>query len=163
MRNRYTVDNVMNWWPCYDREEIKRLFGRRRSVTLIDILSAEKLADEDAIWCACRVMGWRQCRLFGADCAESVVRPDDDAILVKCIEVVRLYADGRATDADLRRFTEATFALRGATVHAAYGAAYSAYGAAVHSARAAGNGVRAAEHETQRHALLTLALAGEVQ
>ena len=160
---RYTVDDVMKWRPCYKRAKVKGLFDRRRSVTLIDILCAEELSDEDAIWCACRVMGWRQCRLFGADCAESVVSPDDDPILASCIEVVRLYADGRATDADLRRVTDATFGLRGATAHAAYDAAYSAYGAVVHSARAAGDGARAAEHEAQRHALLTMALAGEIQ
>ena len=158
---RYTVDDVMKWRPCYKRAKVKGLFDRRRSVTLIDILCAEELSDPDAIWCACRAMGDRQRRLFACDCAESVVHLATDPRVAECIAVARRYADGLATGEELRAARadayDAVAAVSAAATYAADAATYAA-AAAAYAARAADAG-----RETQRNALLTLALAGEIQ
>jgi hypothetical protein len=194
---RYTVATIMGWEPCYNLAEVKELFGRRRSATLVDILSSAKLDDYDAIWCAFRAMDARQQRLFGCDCAESVVHLTTDPRVAACIAVARLYADGLATDEELRAASAAAYAAAyapsaapsaahaahasaahaaaSAAAHAADDAAYAAHAADAAYAAAyapsttsyaayAAHGVTyAAERETQRHALLALALAGEIQ
>ena len=158
---RYTVDDVMKWNPCYKRAKVKELFGWRRSVTLVDMLSSAKLDDPDAIWCACRAMGDRQRRLFACDCAESVVHLATDPRVAECIAVARRYADGLATGEELRAARadayDAVAAVSAAATYAADAATYAA-AAAAYAARAADAG-----RETQRNALLMLALAGEIQ
>ena len=160
MAKRYTVDDVMKWNPCYKREEVIELFGRRRSVTLVDMLSSAKLDDSDAIWCACRAMGDRQRRLFACDCAESVVHLATDPRVAECIAVARRYADGLATGEELRT-------ARAAADDAYAYAADAARAAAAYAADAADDDAAyvayAAGRETQRNALLMLALAGEIQ
>ena len=174
---RYTVDDVMKWRPCYSRAKVKKLFGRRRSVTLVDMLSSGELSDHDAIWCACRAMDDRQRRLFACDCADSVVRLTTDPRAAVCIAVARRYADGLATGEELRAAADAARAARAAAYAAyayaaraadayadaaAYADAYAA-DAAYAAAYAAADARAAAGRETQRNALLTLALAGEIQ
>ena len=165
---RYTVDDVMKWRPCYKRAKVKGLFDRRRSVTLVDMLSSAKLDDSDAIWCACRAMGDRQRRLFACDCAESVVHLATDPRVAECIAVARRYADGLATGEELRAArADAYAAVYAYAANAANAAAYAA--AAYAAAAAAADDAYAAAayayagRETQRNALLTLALAGEIQ
>ena len=185
---RYTVDDVMKWQPCYKREEVIGLFGLRRAVTLVDMLSSGELSDPDAIWCACRAMGDRQRRLFACDCAESVVHLATDPRVAECIAVARRYADGLATGEELRAAADAARAARAAAyaayayaaraadayadaaayadayaADAAYAAAYAAADAAYAAAYAADAARAAAGRETQRNALLMLALAGEIQ
>ena len=84
----------------------------------------------------------RDFRLFAADCAESVLHnfeahhPDDDRPR-RAIEVVRRYALGEATDAELSAgYSAAYSAARWAADSAAYSAGYSAsYSAAYSAAR----------------------------
>jgi len=201
---RYTVDDVMKWQPCYKREEVIGLFGLRRAVTLVDILSSGELSDADAIWCACRAMDDRRRRLFACDCAESVVHLATDPRVAECIAVARRYVDGLATGEELRAaraaaraaaYAYAAAAARAAAAYAADAAyayaadaAYAARAAAADAARAAAadaayadtayaayadtayaayaayaDTAYAAGRETQRNALLMLALAGEIQ
>ena len=168
---RYTVDDVMKWRPCYSRAKVKKLFGRRRSVTLVDMLSSGELSDHDAIWCACRAMDDRQRRLFACDCADSVVRLTTDPRAAVCIAVARRYADGLATSEELRTACAAADAAAAcaaaydAACAAAYAAAYDAAYAADAAAYAAACVAAYADagRETQRNALLMLALAGEIQ
>ena len=158
---RYTVDDVMKWQPCYSRAKVKKLFGLRRAVTLVDMLSSGELSDPDAIWCACRAMGDRQRRLFACDCAESVVHLATDPRVAECIAVARRYADGLATGEELRAARAAAYA---AYAYAAYAARAAAADAAAYAAYAAyADTAYAAGRETQRNALLMLALAGEIQ
>jgi len=210
---RYTVDDVMKWNPCYKRAKVKKLFGRRRSVTLVDMLSSGELSDHDAIWCACRAMDDRQRRLFACDCAESVVHLATDPRVAECIAVARRYVDGLATGEELRAAraaaraaayayaaaaaraaadaadaayayaaaADAAYAARAAAADAARAAAadaaraaaadaayadtaYAAYADTAYAAYAAyADTAYAAGRETQRNALLMLALAGEIQ
>ena len=199
---RYTVATVMGWGPCYNLAEVKELFGRRRSATLVDMLSSAKLDDSDAIWCAFRAMDARRKRLFGCDCAESVVHLATDPRVAACIAVARLYADGLATDEELRAASAAAYAAAYApsAAHAAHADAYAYAASAAHAAASAAHAAASAatyaaddasyadhaadaadaaatyaaatyasaavydaERETQRHALLALALAGEIQ
>jgi len=189
---RYTVDDVMKWKPCCRGANIKGLFDRRRSVTLVDMLSSAKLDDSEAIWCACRAMDDRQHRLFACDSAESVVHLTTDLGVAACIAVSRRYADGLATDKELCRASSAASAACAAaasadsaaasddatyaSADAAYASADAADAAACSAACSADDdaddacadaaayaAAYAAERETQRHALLALALAGEIQ
>jgi len=178
--NYFGVDDVMKWKPCYSRKEVIGLFGRRCSVTLVDILTSEKLSDADALWCACKARDDRQRRLFACDCAESVVHLTDDPRAAVCIAVARRYADGLATGEELcvvaAAATNASFAASSAvSAYAAYAAAAAADAAAAYAAAAAAYAAAAAAYaassadaadagrETQRNALLMLALAGEIQ
>jgi hypothetical protein len=131
-------------------------------------------------------MDARQQRLFGCDCAESVVHLTTDPRVAKCIAVSRRHADGLATGEELRAVTNVVNAA--AYVADATNAVYAATRAAFHSAATAKSATPAAaasyaasaaaaaaafdadskavydaEREKQRHALLALALAGEIQ
>jgi hypothetical protein len=178
---RYTVDDVMKWKPCCRGANIKGLFDRRRSVTLVDMLSSAKLDDSEAIWCACRAMDDRQHRLFACDSAESVVHLTTDLGVAACIAVSRRYADGLATDKELCRAAASAAASASASeaaseaaadadafsldadVVSSYAAEASAAASEAYASEAACAAVYDAERETQRHALLALALAGEIQ
>ena len=171
---RYTVDDVMKWGPCCERARVAKLFGRRRSVTLVDMLSSERVACADAVWCACHAMGDRQRRHFACDCAESVLHLASNPVFAGCLATARRYADGDATDKEIRKAvstaTDAWLYSTGGCETVSAGAAAaracsSATCATVYSAAACA--VIAAgetdERETQRQALLMLALAGVIQ
>ncbi len=178
---RYTVDDVMKWGPCCERARVAKLFGRRRSVALVDMLSSERLTCADAVWCACHAMDDRQRRHFSCDCAQSVLHLARNPVFAGCLATARRYADGAATgeeisktDEEIRKAvstaTDAWLYSTGSCATVSAGAAVeracsSATCAAVYSA--AGCAAIAAgetdERETQRQALLTMALAGVIQ
>jgi hypothetical protein len=101
-----TVDDVMALGPCsrYDRTALKKLFGRRRRMTLAAGLALD-IPAVDRLWVAIKGpwLDDRQRRLFAADCAERVLplweaKYPDDKRPRQTIEVARRYAEGRATE-----------------------------------------------------------------
>ena len=191
---RYTIKGILAWNPCerYTEEYLRELMGRRESVSLIEILAADVLA-EDAVWAACHAMNDRQRRHFACDCAESVLHLANDPRSSEAVRVARLYADGRATDDELAAaWAAARDAARDAARAAAWAAAWAAASAAARAARAAAwdaawdaaraaawnaaldaawDAARAAARDAARDAawdaarqtLLMLALAGEIE
>lgn len=99
----YTIQDILSWNPCsrYTEKSLQKLFGKRRSVTLVDILCAD-ISDLDAIWAACHAVDdERQLRLFICDCVEAVIELTSDTRISEAIRVARLYAYGRSTVAEL--------------------------------------------------------------
>lgn len=49
-----TVDDVMASSPCrdYTRDRVKRLFGRRRRLNVLDVLALREVPAEDRVWAA---------------------------------------------------------------------------------------------------------------
>ena len=47
---RFTLETVMAWGPCYEREKIAEWFAGRDSLTVADCL-ALSISDEDKLWC----------------------------------------------------------------------------------------------------------------
>ena len=102
---KVTIDDILALGPCgtYDRDRLKKLFGRKRKASLADVCKA-KVSSGDRLWLA--IYGpWiddRQRRLFAADCAERVLpifereNPGDQR-LREAIAVARRFATGGAT------------------------------------------------------------------
>jgi len=192
---RYTIKDILAWNPCerYTEESLRKMMGWKKSVSLIEILVANILLDEDAVWAACKAMSDRQRRHFACDCAESVLHLSNDPRSSEAVRVARLYADGRATDDELAAaWAAARDAARDAARAAAWAAAWAAASAAARAARAAAwdaawdaaraaawnaaldaawDAARAAARDAARDAawdaarqtLLMLALAGEIE
>ena len=129
---RYSVADILAWNPCerYTEQSLGTMFGRRKSVSLVDILSAD-ISDEDAIWAAYHAMDDRQRRLFACDCAESVLPLANDPRSTDAVRVARLYAYGMATEAELAAAWAAASDAAGA---AAWDAAWDAARAAARAA-----------------------------
>jgi len=160
---RYTIKDILAWDPCerYTEESLKKMMGRKKSVSLIEILAAD-ISDEDAVWAACKAMSDRQRRHFACDCAESVLHPSNDPRSSEAVRVARLYADGRATEDEL---DAARDAARAAARTAAGDAAWAAVWAATRDVAmaAAWDAARDAAWDAARQTLLMLALAGEIE
>jgi hypothetical protein len=153
---RLTIDDILALGPCegYDRERVKRLFGRCRYATPERVAACESISVDDRLWLLVRMMpGDRERRLFACDCASRALRrerragrePDERSWAV--VRVARGYARGKATDDELRA---AWAAARAAAGEAAWAAARAAaWEAAGEAAREA---ARAAAWEEAREA-----------
>ena len=105
---RITVDLVMSFNPCYNREHVKNLFGGKKWMMPLTVLKLDTVSAEDKIWLLCRneFVSEQNLRLFACDCAERVLPifekecPEDNRPR-KAIEVARLFADGEATHEEL--------------------------------------------------------------
>ena len=139
---RITVDLVMSFNPCYDREHVKDLFGGKKWMMPLTVLKLDTVSHEDKIWLLCRsdFLDDKQLRLFACDCAERVLPifekecPEDNRPR-KAIEVARLFADGEATHEELdaaraAAWAAARAAARAASWAAAWAASYAAAWAA---------------------------------
>ena len=106
MKYRASLDQVMAWRPCdeYSREDIKKLFGRRKYVDVGYILSLD-IPSADKIWACCHkeMFPTKTLRLLACDFAQHVLKyfeteyPDDKRPR-NAIKVVRRYANGKATE-----------------------------------------------------------------
>ena len=124
-----TIDQVMSWNPCnppYTREYVTKLFGRRKTLTALQILDL-KIPVGDRLWAVLRpeLIDDRTLRLFACDCAERALKRDrkigrePDKRLWDAIKVARKFAYGKATKEKLA-------AARAAGVAWAAGAAWAA-------------------------------------
>ena len=104
---RITVDLVMSYEPCYDRERIQELFGKRKYIMPLTILKTDNVSAEDKLWLLLRndFLSEKNRRLFACDCAERVLhlyeKEYDNPAPRKAIETARLYANGKATQDEL--------------------------------------------------------------
>ena len=57
---QYTVDDIMALGPCHSRETIEGYFGRRKLLTLPQILRFECVSNADKLWVACRLVSRQQ-------------------------------------------------------------------------------------------------------
>ena len=78
---RYTVDDVMAWEPCYDREQVQALFGKRETLTIVDALKMKRLPASDKIWLATRegVLPDKLLHEFACWCAEQALLREREA------------------------------------------------------------------------------------
>jgi hypothetical protein len=137
-----TVDDIMSWGPCsdYPRERIKKLFGRKRKATALDVLKSE-IPAKDKLWAVLReeMIPANILHEFACRCAENALLKEREAGREphadswRAIEVKRLWLQGKASDQELA-------AARGAARDAAWAAArdaamYAAWAAAMYAAR----------------------------
>ena len=141
--NRTTVDDVAAVTPCHSHEWVEKKFGRRKRVTLLEILGNEDVSAEDRIWVACKlgVIPDRELRLFACRTAARSLRAVEKAggtvprSWWNAIRVARRFANGKASKRELRAASRvvnwvanraAYCAANWATCRAAYCAAYYA-------------------------------------
>ena len=107
MSKSVTIEQVMDWEPCYSASRVKKLFGKRKSLTALQIMRLP-IPNADKLWAVLRsdFLDGKTLRLLACDFAEhvlhlyEVVYPEDKRPM-KCIDVARRYAEGEATKAEL--------------------------------------------------------------
>ena len=127
---RITVDLVMSFDPCYNRETVSELFAGKKWMLPLTVLRLDTVSAEDKIWLLCRdeFISEQNLRLFACDCAERVLPifekeyPEDNRPR-KAIETARLFANGEATQKEM---AAAWDAARDAAWAAAWDAAMDA-------------------------------------
>jgi len=136
MKLRVTVGDVMAWGPCddYEREDVQRLFGRRKYMTADQILDLD-IPIEDRLWAVLReeLLAAPVLREFACRCAERALRRERaagrkvDTRLWEAVRMARRYARGKATDEELAAARDAAWdAARDAAWDAARDAAWDA-------------------------------------
>jgi hypothetical protein len=136
--HKVTVADILAWEPCekYDEASIRKLFGRRKSVTVADILLAP-IPTQDRLWCVLReeCMTPKQLRLFACQCAERALEREHkagrepDKRSWEAIAVAHRFAIGEATIEELAVARDAAWAAAWAAEAAAWGAEAAAWGA----------------------------------
>lgn len=118
---KLTIETIRSWKPCYDPTEY---LPEDWSGTALDLLDNKAIPFEDRLWCVLRteLLSEKLLRLFAVWCARSVQHLMEDKRSIKAIDVAEAFANGRATEEELR---------------AARAAAWGAYYAAQDAARAA--------------------------
>jgi hypothetical protein len=151
-----TLNSIRAHHPCAEGwQKLLRHLGKVHAddepLSILTILDSNGL--DDALWCLRAVTGHdRESRLYAIWCARRVQHLMTGARLVDALAVAERYANGAATDADLRA---ACNAARDAAVEAAAGdasgdAAWNAARDAVWAVEAAaGDAARAAERDAQ--------------
>ena len=151
---RITVDLVMSFDPCYDRETVSKLFAGKKWMLPTTVLKLDTVSAEDKIWLLCRneFVSEQNLRLFACDCAERVLPifekeyPEDNRPR-KAIETARLFANGEATQKEM---DAAWAAARDAAWAAARDAAWDVAWDAAWAARAAARAARAAAWDAEQ-------------
>lgn len=120
--------------PC---EPAEAFLGDSWSGTLLDILNHPKVSDVDKIWAVTKFFDEKHARLFAVHCARSVLNNIEDVkqckIAERCINTAERFANGEATEQELR---DAYYAADSATISSAHYAQYSATAASAISATA---------------------------
>ena len=160
-----TLESLIERRACYSRERLEALFDR--PYTPLEVLTNQHgpwadVPDDDRLWAVLHkgVIDDRTLRLFACDCAERALererkagrKPHADSW--KVIEVARRFADGKATNEELKAARSAAAAAYAA---AAYAAAYAdadaaaaAYAAAAYAASNAASNAAAAAYAAER-------------
>jgi hypothetical protein len=156
-----TLDDILSWDPCYDREDLEELAAGRERITAAEILDLP-IPIEDRLWAVLRpelipepVLHEWACR-----CAERALKRErekgrePDARCWAAIETKRAWLKGEATDEQLAAARDAaSTAVRDAARDAARAAASAAaWAAARDAARAAWDAARAAARDAARAA-----------
>jgi hypothetical protein len=120
--NTFTIEDIRSWKPCYD--PVKHL-PEGWSGTALDIIKNESIPFNDALWVVCRdgILSDKTMRLFAVWCARSVEHLLTDERSKNAINVAEKYANGLATDDNLRAAWDAAW---DAARDAAWAAAWDA-------------------------------------
>jgi len=142
------IEQIMSFHPCdkYPEDRIIKLMGRKKSITIKDVLKIKLDGYEDNLWLALRLefIPEKKLHKIAIYAAEMVLPifekeyPDDDRPR-KAIEAKKLWLKNKITDNELAAARAAAGAA-GAAAGAAGNAAWDARDAA----RAAGDAARAA-------------------
>ena len=149
--NRTTVDDVAAVMLRHSREWVTKKFGRRKRVTLLEILGNKDVSADDRILVACKlgVIPDRELRLFACRTAARLLRAIEKSGETvpkswwNAIRVARRFANGKASKEELKdaywaaslaancavkyaAYYAPDWAASWAAKHAAYSAAYSA-------------------------------------
>ena len=152
-----TINNelIRSFSPCYD--PAKKNIPEDETLTVIDWVNKyrETVPAKDIIWLLCRneFLSDKDLRLFAVWCAREALTlvNNPDGRSIEACSVAERYANGEATDEELRTARDAADAAAAhAAAYAAYVAAAEAYAAAEDYAAA-----RAAAREKQLDQLLT--------
>ncbi len=131
-----TVDQLLEWGPCYDEETIRDLAGDKNEWTALEILALNHVPAKDRLWVVLReeLVDAPILHEFACLCAKSVLHMTRDAdrkICRSAIDTKRRWLRGDATDEDLATARATARAAAGA---AAWDAAGAAAGAAAWAA-----------------------------
>lgn len=115
---KVTVADVMAWGPCpeYTEEKVKKLFGRRRKLSGLQI-AALRIKPDDIFWAVLKhgFLPDKSLRHFACDCAEHVLhffeeQHPEDKRPRQSIEMARCFAEGFATYEELATAGDASWA-----------------------------------------------------
>ena len=124
-----TVGDIMDLRPCkeYSRERVAELWGGADALTLTQICDLD-IPTMDRIWALCQLLPDREARLFACDCAARALSLVDnpDFRSMEAVTVARRYANGEATEAELKAAREAAREAAWAAARAARAAAGAA-------------------------------------
>lgn len=99
-----TLEQFMEFDPCYDKDKLLEIQGEKLEWSALDILKLD-IPMQDRFWAVLRedLIEARVIHLFACDCAERALsrleKPDERS--VNAIKVKRLWLDGKATDDEL--------------------------------------------------------------
>ncbi len=155
-----TIDQVMSWEPCYDREKILRLSRGKTELTVGEIIDLRFVPAEDKLWILLReeCIPAETLHEFALWCAETALTKANvtDERSWNALKVKRLWLDGKATDKELDAAMDAArdagwYVARDAGWYVArYAARYTARAAARYAAlTAASDAARAAAMDAQ--------------
>jgi hypothetical protein len=134
--NRFTVQDIRNWSPCYDPA---RHLPEDWSGTIADILRHATIPAHDKLWVVCRegLIDVKTLRLFAVWCARQVEHLMTDERSKAASVVAEKFAHGEATKLELAAAWAAAWDAARAAGDAARDAARAAGDAAWDAARAA--------------------------
>lgn len=114
-----TIEDVLSWRPCseYTEESIKKLFGRKKYLTAIQILNIENISIEHRFWAVLRpkLIDEKILHNFACNVAEWALNnerkagrePDPRSWTV--IDAKRKWLKSEITDAELKKAYEAAW------------------------------------------------------
>jgi hypothetical protein len=140
---RVTIDQVMAWSPCYTKEKITELFGKRKTLSAMNILDLD-IPAKDRVWAALHddLFEQKDLILLACEFARSTLHifedkyPDDKRPRL-AIEMAEKVVSGEATEEQAAWAAEAAGAAARAAEEAAGAAAEAAARAAAEAAWAA--------------------------
>ena len=142
MNKLITFADIAALSPCTEHHP-SRYIPESWTGTLLDVLTQPNaVAPTERIWVVLQFLPDRERRLFAVDCARRALSrvKDPDPRSLKAVEVAEKFANGEATEEELRSaYTAADAAYVAAAVYAAYAAAAATADAAAYAAAYATN------------------------
>ena len=133
----YTLDDIMEFNPCYSRAKLKKYMAGSQRISLAGILSS-KASDTDKVWLVVRVLPVDKRVEFANWCAKRAKKhatsaryADDHTARTRYTTTITARAARRAA----RCAASAVSAANTASTHAANAAAYAASSTAYHTER----------------------------
>lgn len=122
---KLTIETIRSWKPCYDPT---KYLNEDWTGTVLDLLDNKVIPIQDRFWCVLRTdfLSEKLLRLFAVWCARSVQHLMEDERSIKAIDVAEAFANGRATEEELRAARAAAWDAYDAAYDAAQDAAMEA-------------------------------------